>query len=35
MPNELVSPDKFFLNRFGMNHGAFERVLGAALERKA
>src|SRR6202043_4183397 len=35
MSNELVAPDKFFLNRFGMNHGAFEQILGAALERKA
>src|SRR5271155_862869 len=35
MSNELVAPDKFFLNRFGMNHGALERVLGSALERKA
>src|SRR2546430_10424181 len=35
MPNELIVPDKFFLNRFGMNHGALERILGSALERKA
>jgi TldD protein len=35
MSNELVAPDKFFLNRFGMNHGALERILGSALERKA
>src|SRR5271169_885049 len=35
MANELVAPDKFFLNRFGMNHGALERILGSALERKA
>src|SRR5271163_5333361 len=32
MSNELVAPDKFFLNRFGMNHGALERILGLALE---
>src|SRR5277367_5732292 len=35
MSNELVAPDKFFLNRFGMNQGALERILGSALERKA
>ena len=35
MANELVKPDKFFLNRFGMNEGALERILGSALERKA
>ena len=35
MSNELVAPDKFFLNRFGMNHRALERILGSALERKA
>ena len=35
MPNELIPADKFFLNRFGMNERAFERILGAALERKA
>src|SRR6202040_1424757 len=35
MSNELVVPDKFFLNRFGMNHGALERILGSALELKA
>src|ERR1039458_7357064 len=35
MSNELVAPDKFFLNRFGINHGALERILGSALERKA
>jgi TldD protein len=35
MANELVKPEKFFLTRFGMNEGALERILGAALERKA
>jgi TldD protein len=35
MSNELVAPEKFFLNRFGMNHPALERILGTALERKA
>src|SRR5579863_1290027 len=35
MANELIKPDKFFLNRFGMNEGALERILGSALERKA
>ena len=35
MSNELIAPDKFFLNRFGMNERALERILGAALERKA
>jgi len=35
MANELVQPDRFFLNRFGLNQRAFERILGTALERKA
>src|ERR1700727_2652979 len=35
MANDLVQPEKFFLNRFGMNGGALERILGSALERKA
>src|SRR3984893_19153910 len=35
MANDLVRPETFFLNRFGMNHGALERILGSALERKA
>jgi TldD protein len=35
MANELIKPDKFFLNRFGMNEGALEGILGSALERKA
>ncbi len=35
MSNELISPDKFFLNRFGMNENSLERILGTALERKA
>jgi len=35
MANELVKPDKFFLNRFGMNESALERILGSALERRA
>src|SRR5271170_2691806 len=35
MANELINPEKFFLSRFAMNPAAFERVLGAALERKA
>ncbi len=35
MANELVAPEKFFLNRFGMSERAFERILGTALERKA
>jgi TldD protein len=35
MPNELIKPDKFFADRFGMGERAFERVLGTALERKA
>jgi TldD protein len=33
MTNE--APDKFFLTRFEMSERAFERILGAALERKA
>ena len=35
MANELIQPDRFFLNRFGLNERAFERTLGTALERKA
>jgi TldD protein len=35
MANELVQPDRFFLNRFGLSERAFERTLGTALERKA
>jgi TldD protein len=35
MANELVQPDRFFLDRFGLNERAFERTLGIALERKA
>jgi len=36
MSNELVAPDKFFLNRFGMNHGrARANPRQARLERKA
>ncbi|MGO9058815.1 MAG: metalloprotease TldD [Candidatus Binataceae bacterium] len=35
MPNEVIQPDRFFLNRFGLNERAFERTLGTALERKA
>ena len=33
MANDLVQPEKFFLNRFGMNDGALEQILGSALER--
>ena len=35
MANQLTNPEKFFFKRFGMNEPAFERILGAALERKA
>ncbi|MGH7934892.1 MAG: metalloprotease TldD [Candidatus Binataceae bacterium] len=35
MANELLQADKFFTSRFGMNHGALEKILGSALERKA
>ncbi len=35
MANELIQPDRFFLDRFGLNERAFERTLGTALERKA
>jgi TldD protein len=35
MANDLVQPEKFFLNRFGMNESALEKILGSALERKA
>src|SRR6202522_2547178 len=35
MANDLVQPEKFFLNRFGMYGGALEQVRGSALEREA
>ena len=35
MANDVVQPEKFFLNRFGVNDGALELILGSALERKA
>ncbi len=35
MANELIQPDKFFLNRFGLSERAFEKVLDTALERRA
>jgi TldD protein len=35
MANDLVRPEQFFLNRFGMNDSGLERILGNALERKA
>jgi TldD protein len=35
MANELVAPEQFFLDRFGMTERAFERILDTALERKA
>src|ERR1700730_2067269 len=35
MANDLVRPEQFFLNRFGVNDSALERILGSALERKA
>src|SRR5208282_1886037 len=35
MSNELVAPDKFFLNHFGVGERNFELILGTALERKA
>jgi TldD protein len=35
MANDLVQPEKFFLNRFGMNGGALEQILGSALECEA
>src|ERR1700682_6701858 len=35
MANDLVRPEQFFLNRFGMNESGLERILGSALERKA
>jgi TldD protein len=35
MATELIQPDRFFLNRFGLNERAFEQTLGTALERKA
>ncbi|MGH7985596.1 MAG: metalloprotease TldD [Candidatus Binataceae bacterium] len=35
MANELSKPDKFFVNRFGLNDRALEHILGSALERKA
>src|SRR6266404_5419355 len=35
MANELVVPDRFFLDRFGLEQRSFERVLETALERTA
>ncbi len=35
MDTELVQPERFFVRRFGMSQGAFEKILGSALERKA
>jgi TldD protein len=35
MSKELVNPEKFFVDRFGMSERALELVLGTALERKA
>jgi TldD protein len=35
MTNDLVRPEKFFANRFGMSDSIFERVIGSALERRA
>jgi TldD protein len=35
MANELVKPESFFMNRFGMTENSFERILGNALQRKA
>lgn len=35
MANDLAQPEKFFLNRFGVNESALELILGSALERKA
>src|SRR5271170_4193297 len=35
MANDLVRPEQFFLNRFGMNESGLERILGNALQRKA
>src|SRR5579883_2538075 len=35
MADELVTPEKFFLSRFGMNENALGRTLGSALQRKA
>src|SRR5260370_42165330 len=35
MANELACPDKFFLDRFGLEQRSFETVLDTALERKA
>jgi len=35
MTQEIVKPEKFFLERFGMNESALERTIGSALERRA
>jgi TldD protein len=35
MADELIKPEKFFLNRFGMTESALDLILGTALERKA
>src|SRR5205823_2676341 len=32
---EVVKPERFFHERFGLSDGALERVLGTALERRA
>ncbi len=35
MANQLTRPETFFSSRFGMSESALEKILGAALERKA
>jgi TldD protein len=35
MTNDLVRPEKFFANRFGVGDSVFERIIGSALERRA
>src|SRR3990172_1075418 len=35
MANQLTQPERFFSSRFGMSESALEKILGAALERKA
>ena len=32
---EVVKPERFFHERFGLSGGALERILGTALERRA
>src|SRR5579875_1518860 len=35
MAHDVIKPERFFLDRFGLTEATFERTLGTALERKA